>query len=137
MTAQPITVNLPSELYEQLRIRAEHRQHSVAAEMLDLLAMVVPVADELPADLQAAITPLALLDEADLWRAARHRLPTDAAEQLENLHLKRQCEGLTVSEDQARVALVRQYERAMLVRAQATALLKARGHDVASLLTPI
>ena len=31
------------------------------------------------------------------------------------------------------VGLVRQYERAMLVRAQATVLLKQRGHDVSEL----
>jgi hypothetical protein len=52
---------------------------------------------------------------------------------MENLHLKRQREGLTEVEAQSLVGLVRQYERAMLVRAQATVLLKQRGHDVSEL----
>jgi hypothetical protein len=49
---------------------------------------------------------------------------------MEDLHLKRQREGLTDAEAKTLDGLVRQYERTMLVRAQAAALLKARGHDV-------
>jgi hypothetical protein len=94
----------------------------------------VPVAEDLPAELEAAICPLIVLDDAALWQAARSHFPTDAAQQLEELHLKRQRAGLTEAEAQTAAALVRQYERAMLVRAQAAALLKQRGHDVSSLL---
>jgi hypothetical protein len=75
------------------------------------------------------------LDDEALWRAARTRLPADAVEELERLHLKRQRQGLTASEDEQVAALVRQYERVMLVRAQAAALLKERGHDVSVLRT--
>jgi hypothetical protein len=57
-----------------------------------------------------------------------------AAAELEALHLKRQREGLTDVETQTLARLVRQYERAMLVRAQAAALLKQRGYDVAELI---
>jgi hypothetical protein len=56
------------------------------------------------------------------------------AAELEALHLKRQREGLTESETETLARLVRQYERAMLVRAQAAALLKQRGYDVAELI---
>jgi hypothetical protein len=53
---------------------------------------------------------------------------------MEQLHLKRQRQGLTGSEAEALAGLVRHYERAMLVRAQAAALLKERSYDVAELL---
>ena len=43
-------------------------------------------------------------------------------------------EGLTETEAEETASLVRQYERAMLVRAQAVALLKQRGHDISGLL---
>jgi hypothetical protein len=43
--------------------------------------------------------------------------------------------GLTEQQEREAAALIRQYERAMLIRAQAAALLKQRGHDVAGLLT--
>ncbi len=134
MTAQPVTVNLPEVLYRQLQVRARQHQRSVADEALELLATAVQVAEGLPDDLEQALAPLELLDDAELWRAARSSLLQEAARRLEELHHKQQREGLTTHEDEERAHLVRQYERAMLVRAQAAALLKERGHDISSLL---
>lgn len=133
MTVQSVTLNLPSALYDQLKRRAEQARRTVEAELLEVVATAVPVADELPSDLAEAISPLALLDDEALWRAARSHLPTETAARLESLHLKRQREGLTEAETQALSGLVRQYERSMLVRAQAAALLKQRGYDVSEL----
>jgi hypothetical protein len=56
---------------------------------------------------------------------------------MENLHHKRQREGLTEAEDETLQRLVQQYERYMLVRAQAASLLQQRGHDVSALLYPV
>jgi hypothetical protein len=95
-----------------------------------MMTAMVSGADELPADLAEAIFSLALLDDEALWQAARSHLPSEAAAQLEVLHLKRQQEGLTETETQILAGLVCQYERAMLVRAQAAVLLKQRGYDV-------
>jgi plasmid stability protein len=135
MTMQKVTLELPELLYQRLKDRAVQAHRTVEDEMLDVLATSVPLADELPADLDQAISPLVLLDDQALWHAARGTLPSDIAQRLEELHLKRQREELTADEAQTAAALVRQYERAMLVRAQAAALLKQRGYDVSSLLT--
>ena len=135
MTVQVVTLHVPSPLYEQLKRRAAQAQRTVEAELLDVVATAVPVGDDLPADLAEALSPLALLDDVALWRAARSHLPVEAVAQLEDLHLKRQREGLDDAEAETLRGLVRQYERTMLVRAQAAALLKARGHDVSLLLT--
>ena len=134
MAVQAVTLHLPSPLYERLKQRAEQTHRSVEAELLEVVAAAVPVADDLPADLAQVISPLALLDDEALWRAARSHLPAEAAAQMEQLHLKRQRQGLTGSEAEALAGLVRHYEQAMLVRAQAAALLKERGYDVAELL---
>jgi plasmid stability protein len=134
MTVQSVTLHLPSPLYERLKRRAEQTHRSVEAELLEVVAAAVPVADDLPADLAQAISPLSLLDDEALWRAARSHLPAAAAAQLEQLHLKHQREGLTGSEVETLGGLMRRYERAMLVRAQAAALLKKRGYDVSELL---
>ena len=135
MSVQPVTVNLPTTLYSRLRRRAEQSRRTVEAELIDVVTTAVPVADDLPADLNEAISPLSLLNDAALWRAARSRLASETAAQLEAFHLKRQRDGLTATEEQTLAGLVRQYERVMLVRAQAAALLKQRGHDVSELLT--
>lgn len=133
MTTQDITISVPDLLYRRLKARAERTQRSIEAEALDALVASVPASDELPNDMEASLAQLALLDDTALWRAARTTLSADATRQLEDLHLKRQREGLTESEAQAASALLHQYERALLVRAQAAALLKQHGHDISSL----
>lgn len=135
MLTQDITLRLPASLYQRLKQRADQARHSVEDELIDMLATATPVADELPLDLAEAVSSLATLDDASLWDAARNRLPAEAAEQLEQLHFKRQREGLTTAEAEEAAALVQRYERVMLVRARATAMLKERGHDVSALLT--
>lgn len=135
MAVHSVTLELPGELYSRVKQRAEQTQRSIEAELLDVLAGALPSSDDLPADLAEALAPLAVLDDVALWRAARSHVPASAAARLEALHLKRQSEGLTEAEAADAARLVRQYERAMLVRARAAALLKQRGHDVSSLLT--
>ena len=137
MTVHSVTLQVPSLVYDQLKRRAEQTRRTVEAELLDIVVTAVPVSDDLPADLAEAITPLALLDDEALWRAARCSLPAEVTTQMEDLHLKRQREGLTEAEVEALEGLVRQYERTMLVRAQAATLLKERGYDVSQLLTRI
>jgi plasmid stability protein len=133
MAVQTLTLKVPDPIYTRLKQRAQQMNRTVEDELLDVLATAVPVEEELPADLAEALTPLTLLDDADLERAARSQLATEVAAQLEELHLKRQREGLTEAESQTLAALVRQYERALLVRAEAALLLRKRGHDVSAL----
>ena len=132
MATQCVTLNLPDTLYERLRRKAEEAHRTVEDELLDVVAAAVPGAD-LPSDLDEAVSQLAVLDDAALFRAATATMPPDAAEDLERLHDKRQREGLTDAEALAAAALTRQYERLMLVRAEAAALLAQRGRDVSGI----
>jgi plasmid stability protein len=133
MVAQTVTLNVPEPIYARLRERAQRSNRTVEDEALEVLAAVVPDSAELPAELADAIAALKLLDDEELWRAACSSLSADQAAKLEELHLKRQSEGLTDAEAARLAELVRQYERAMLLRARAILLLKERGHDVARL----
>ncbi|HEX3129850.1 MAG TPA: hypothetical protein VH394_21115, partial [Thermoanaerobaculia bacterium] len=58
-----------------------------------------------------------------------------ASQELEALHARQRDQDLDPTEDATRAKLIHEYERAMLVRAQAAKLLKSRGHDISSLLT--
>jgi hypothetical protein len=134
MSLQPVTVNLPQSLYDRLRRRAEQSKRTLEAELVEAVASAVPPGDKLPDDLAEALNSLTLLDDEALWRAARGPLPSQAAEKLESLHLKRQSQGLTETEASELEGLVRQYERTMLVRAYAAKFLKERGHDISGLI---
>lgn len=134
MTAQAVTVSLPSPLYERLARRAQRAHRTVEAELVDAVATLPDEPDELPPDMAEAIAALHLLDDEDLWRAAEHRLAKEKADRIEELHFKRQSEGLSASEIEALATLMKEYTRVMLVRSRAAALLKQRGHDVSRLL---
>ncbi len=103
-------------------------------DAVDAWATVPDEPSELPADMAEAISALHLLGDEDLWRAARHSLAPEAAAELEELHLKRQREGLSASEIEALATLMKEYARIMLVRSRSAAVLKQRGHDVSGLL---
>ena len=136
MPTQTLTLNIPEPLYDQLRERARETQRSVEEETVEVLVTSIPSDNGLPAELSEAIESLKSFDDSALWKAARSQLPEDDSAELEALHIKRQREGLTEAESERAAALVRQYERHILVRAQAAVLLKERGHDIFGLAPP-
>ena len=127
---QTLTLKVPGPLYDRLKHRAQRSNRTVEDETIDLLVALMPTTDELPGDIAEAISHLSVLDDGSLWQAARAHLSPEDASRLEELHYKRQREGLDDAEARELPPLVRQYERFMLVRAQAAALLKQRGHDI-------
>ena len=130
MSSQTLTLAVPDNILARIRERARQANRTVEAEVLDVLSDAVVADDKLPSDLQSAVDALDLLDETALRRAFDSRLSAEAASELEALHFKERREGLTPVEDQRRHDLIRQYERAMLVRARAAALLHQRGCNV-------
>ena len=134
MTVHPVTLSLPKNIFNRLRKRAENSRRTVEMELLDVEVTALPASEELPDMMIAAMADLKLLNDEALWRAARTRIDVEQSNEMETLHIKRQSEGLNAVEEQTLAGLVNRYERNMLVRSQAAALLKARGHDVSSLL---
>jgi plasmid stability protein len=135
MNTQTVTVHLPEGLYSRLKERAERWNRSIEAEMLDVLSSAMPAGDGLPAHIEEELSRLDVADDETLLLAARSRLSPEDARQLEELHWKRQREGLTQVEAQTAANLVEDYERAMLIRARAAALWKQRGNDPSELIT--
>lgn len=92
------------------------------------------VEDELSPDLLEAVEALNGLADEELWRSARAAMSPEASQELEALHFKQRDEGLSHDEEATRVKLIHEYERSLLIRAQAVKLLKDRGHDISGLL---
>jgi plasmid stability protein len=134
MSTNTLTLQVPTPLYERLKLHAAQTQRSVEEETLEALATAMPPVQSLSAELEEAMESLPALDDAALVEAAQSRLAVDVSAELQSLHHKRQREGLSDTESAKLAKLVRQYGRQMLVRAQAAALLKARGRDVSELM---
>ncbi len=129
MAHQTLTLNIPDDLYNRLKKRAEAAHRTVEAEVLNSLAGTV-ADEEFPADVAEAVAALAVADDETLWHAARSRLSQTVSDEIEELHFKRQREGLTDDEKHRLAGLMRQYERVLAIRAEAMGLLTERGYDV-------
>lgn len=130
MTTQEITLNLPEPVYDQIRRAAERAHRSINDVLIEVVIAAAPTLDTPMGPLQSALAQLAYLNDAALWQAARSTMPPTQRERLEELHDKQQREGLTVEEQEEDQALLALYRETMLIRAQATVLLKQRGYDV-------
>jgi len=133
---QPITVNLPDDLYQQVARRAQRMQSSLEDELVAVVASALSADEALPATTLDALAQLAYLHDDELWQATQVMLSPDENTQMQYLLQKRQAEGLTQIEQAETQRLLQRYDYIMLVRAQAIALLHTRGHNVSTLLQP-
>ena len=131
MTAHAITLKLPSPLYDHFRSRAERTHRSLEAELLDAVATVAEDDEDFAPDLTSAIAELGLLSDDELRLAARNMFSDDARAELDRLNDKQR---LTSAEKEIQEQLVREYDRAVLLRAEALRLLKERGQSISELL---
>ena len=135
MTAHAVTLQLPPPLYDHFQSRAERSQRSLEAELLNAVAAVAEDEEGFSEDLAEAITALELLNDEELGLAARNRLSDDVRARLDRLNLQQQQGALTAVEKETLDQLTHEYDRAVLLRAEALRLLKERGRDISELLT--
>jgi hypothetical protein len=139
MTTEAMTVHLPHSLYALFEERARQTHRTVEEELLETLAESATLSESRALDeMDEVIRGLDAMQDDTLWEVAQEsRLSPTAAAHLEELNQKRQREGLTADEQQIAEALLHQYERAILIRAEALVRLKERGIDIRPLLVPI
>jgi hypothetical protein len=137
MAMKPITLQLPEKIYELYRQKAEQAQRSVEDEVLEVVSASAPP-DGMSPELAQEIEALKSLSDKLLWKvAAQSHLTVRESQKLARLNAKQQREGsssLLPEEAQIQKELLYQYERRMLIRAQAILLLQQRGHDISKLL---
>lgn len=135
MTTQYLQIDLPDVVYQRLQERAHQMHQSIQETARSVMVEALTQADQLPVDLENLLASLQQLSDTELWLTAHSQMPTHHSTQLERLNRKRQREGLTIAEEQKATVLLKQYQRTILVRAQAAVLLAQRGHDLTPLLT--
>jgi len=133
MASQTITVRLPEPLYEQVKARAQQMQRSVEDELVAVVAAALPAVSELPTDIVDEMVQLTFLTDEELWQAAHTTLSQEQSERMQALISKQQRDGLSDQEEEEAQQLAHYSDKVMLIRAQAAALLKERGHDISTL----
>lgn len=135
MELRSVTVQLPAELYNRLKRRAEKAQRSIETEMVETVADALPADDVLSPELSATVAQLATADDETLLRTAKAQFSPQKSAQLEGLHLRQQEGRLSEAESRQADELAVELEQFIFLRAQAMSFLLQRGYDVATLIT--
>ena len=131
MSNQSVLIDLPENIYNKYKHRAEQMQRSVEAEIVESIARAVPNNDdELSTELQELVIQLGFLDDKALLRIARSKHSKKEASRIETLHFKRQSEGLDDFESKELAELMKKFDRWFVLRNEAFAILLERGQDV-------
>jgi hypothetical protein len=133
MATQEVTILLPREIYERIQRAAASASRSVKDVLVEAVIAAAPTANTVPSPTRVALAQMAYLNDAALWQAARATMTPDQRDRLEQLHDQHQRDRLTPAEQEEEQSLLDLYRGTVLVRAQAAALLKQRGYDVADL----
>jgi plasmid stability protein len=130
MTKLSVVIDLPDDIYNKYKHRAELMQRSVEAEIVESVLKSAPSNAELSVELEGLVSQLAFLDNKGLFRLAHSKLAKKETARIESLHFKRQNEGLNEAETQELAELMKRFERWFVLRNEALGILIQRGQDV-------
>ena len=134
MAERQITITVPDETYEPFQRRAEHEQRSVEEAVVAAMEATIQPDPDQASGWRAALGALAWLDTPTLWQIVERGAETDDVLLLRALHEQQQQAGPSPETAAVTRALIAQHDRAMLIRAQALALLRQRGEDVGAII---
>lgn len=125
--AQPtVQLRLPPDVYERARQIAKSNDRSVESVLLDGLNLLFGSLSEMNVSPEA----LKKFTDEQLWAVVHHRLAWPQDTRLRELVALGKRGQLTDDEQVEMEQLIDLVDRAMLLRSQALALLKQRGHEV-------
>jgi len=90
----------------------------------------VPTPSPLPADLASELAAFEHLSDDVLWLLATSTLSAEEQEELALLNEAAQQREVTLGERERQDMLLDAYDRVLVRRAHAAAILKGRGHDI-------
>ena len=126
----PITLELPSPIAEQLEEEASRQKIDVRDLVRELILDNWSGLPLLPDDVETELAAFHKLSDDVLWLVARTTLSPEEQEELADLNDEAQSRNLTDGEEVRREVLLDTYDRVMIRRAQAAAILQSRGYDL-------
>ena len=131
MTARTVTLQLPENLYLRLQQTAQATKQSFDAILLRALQVGSPPAwESAPSEFQADLAALDRLDDAALWRIARTHVTLAQMDRYQLLLDKNANETISLEEQAELTQLRLEFDRQMLQKVHAAALLQWRGHQI-------
>lgn len=127
---QTVSVKLPRPVFQKLERAARLTHRSVEDVLVATLNAALVETPDLPTDLATELAAMHLFSDEALWAATHPSLsPTEQA-RLDQLNHKAGERTLTSSEKAEQEHLLTAYQRSVLRRAKALAILAQRGHSL-------
>lgn len=131
MTVQTVTLRLPESLYLRFQQAARATHRSLDDVLLHAVEVGSPPRwDDAPVEFQADLAALDRLEDEALWRVARSRKQEADMARYQELLDKNANGRLTAADREELTKLRVEYDRMMLCKAHAAALLRWRGYQV-------
>jgi hypothetical protein len=126
-----IQVDLPVELFEQIREAAARSDQPVESVLVDSLSLLFGTPWT---DWEQLMATLETLPDAQLWALVYRRMAWPAGGRLRELTARGKQAALSDEEQNELAALIDDADRQTLLRSRALLALRQRGHDIQKLL---
>ena len=130
--SQTLTITLPDAVFQKLTRVAKLTYQSVDEIVAATVETSLPGGTDLPGELEAELAVMRIYSDDALWAAVEPTLSPYELRRMQQLSDFVDERGLTAREEAEQADLLSAYDRSVLRRAQALALLKQRGHDLSS-----
>jgi len=131
--AATIAVHIPEALFHQLKRAADLTHRSVEDLAVTSLEAALPVMQDLPLDVAPDLAAMHLFSDKALWAATVPSLSSTEEYRRNQLNTAAGERDLTASEEAEQQNLINAYQRSVLRRAKALAILAQRGHRLSAL----
>lgn len=130
VSTQTITVQLAESVYRRLQRASELTYRPLEEILSSALTVALGLSPELPVEQQDELAALGMLSDAALWAASESSLSPAQQRRLRQLDHAAGERSLSSNEEREQKQLLDLYQRSLLQRAQALALLAYRGYDL-------
>jgi len=130
VAVQTVSVQLSETIYRRLQRASELTYRPVDEILSSALTVALGVPSDLPAERQNELAALGMLSDAALWAASESSLSPAQQRRLQQLNHAAGERTLSSSQAREQAELLELYQRSVLQRAQALALLAYRGYDL-------
>jgi len=128
--AATIAVHIPEALFHKLKRVADLTHRSVEDVTVTSLEAVLPSVQNLPPDIANELAAMHLFSDDALWAATAPSFSPTEEYRLNQLNAAAEERDLTPAEEAEQQSLITAYQRSVLRRAKALAILAQRGHRV-------
>lgn len=125
-----ITLDLPETILKQLENTSRTQQRSVGEVIREIVIQNWQSLPRLPDDVEAELAALPSLSDEVLWLLVRSTLTAEEQRALAFLNSAAKTRTLESAETERLETLLALYDRMLVRRAQAAAILQQRGYDL-------